>query len=72
MGVRVGVRPPPVFVVAHVGIERRLETVQHVGFVERAGEPAFAAGTIVRCDKNKRVVELTNALESWIRKVLGV
>ena len=48
---------------AAVGLERRLQTVQHVGLVESAGQPALAAGAVVGRDEDQRVVEFADAFE---------
>lgn len=58
--VGVGGLVTPGVVVAHAWLERSLQAVEYVCLVERAGEAALAAGTVVRRDEDQCVVEAAN------------
>ncbi len=60
---RIGGGVTPDRVVAQVGLERGLQAVQHVRFVERAGQTAFATRAVVGGDKDQRVVQLPDPLQ---------
>ena len=53
MVVRVGILAAPVLLGAQVSFHRCLQTVQYIGFVEGAGEAAFAGCTVVSGHKDQ-------------------
>jgi hypothetical protein len=61
--VRVGVFAPPVLEIAQVGRKRCLQAIQHIGFIERAGQATFTTGAVVRRNENQRVVQFADAFE---------